>query len=88
MLAPYSPSSLKDLGQVFPTSGTTSRDEGHRSESPGPISGPDVSPIDDVASQHKPMPKEPVFLEICAGSARVTTCLSKSWFALFIWGRS
>jgi len=68
------PPSLKDPGQFFPCK-ASNHDEDHHSKQPAPDSSHDVSPGSAAANQHKPMPKEPFFLEICTGSARVTTCL-------------
>ena len=54
----------------FSLSAALRHDEGHHSKD-----SVTVSPTVATKNQLKPMPKEPFFLEICAGSARVTTCL-------------
>jgi len=70
-----SPCSSKDQGQPLPSGGASRHDVVHDDSSLRPISGPPETKAGSPAKQQKPMPEDPFFLEICAGSARVTTCL-------------
>ena len=70
-----SPSSSKDQGQPLPDGGASRHEFVHDDSSSRPISGPPETKDGSPAKQQKPMPEDPFFLEICAGSARVTTCL-------------
>lgn len=65
----------EDTEQPFLSKGTGQIGEARCDPSPGPTSGPCKNPSGCTAKQHKSMPEEPFFIEICAGSARVTTCL-------------
>ena len=55
---------------------------------------PAMQPVDEAVSQPpitkpanlgKPMPREPFIIEICAGSARVTSCLKALGLAASFW---